>query len=79
MKDELPLTKESKEAYSQAMDDAMNPNKVGIGKVKLQCPNCKREVELDETKLKYHKTGRKVDCPECGKEFLLRRYVRRPV
>jgi endogenous inhibitor of DNA gyrase (YacG/DUF329 family) len=67
------MTKEDREGFEKSLKAMSAPKPM-----KIKCPNCRREVELDETKLKYHKTGRKVDCPECGKEFLLRRYVRRP-
>jgi ssDNA-binding Zn-finger/Zn-ribbon topoisomerase 1 len=67
------LKSNDKDGFEKSLKAASTPKAM-----KIKCPNCKREVELDETKLKYHKTGRKVDCPECKKEFLLRRYVRRP-
>ena len=40
--------------------------------MKIKCPYCKREIEIDEKKLQYHKLGRTAKCPRgnCGKKIM---------
>jgi hypothetical protein len=43
------------------------------------CPNCKKDLELSECKLEFHRTGRKGICPKCNKKFLLTRSAKNMV
>ena len=38
--------------------------------IEITCPNCKKQIELDENKLDYHKHGRQCKCPKCKKRIL---------
>ena len=39
---------------------------------KIKCPNCKKEIEIDNEKLDWHKHGRVTKCPECKKKIFFR-------
>jgi len=65
----------NKALHDSGLKEALNQGKGSAQKIK--CPSCKQDIELTDKDLKFHKHGRRAECPLCHKGIVMRKFVKR--